>query len=213
MAFDKSFHASIPGISIAHSKLGTLPHQKPPEYTDPDEALEYFFKLLIQPKIQRQIWDILKRPTTDVRAITNAILYKASLQGIIQLNLAIVISPTIAKMISTIAKAGGVNAKMMPDTATPQKQKYIEQNLKALVLKYDKTGAFAGKPSKGNTSITPEAPVGQPQQPQGAASGAGASPQGIAGNAQPAAPNPTQQPTPAPGILGMAPQQPNGGQS
>ena len=210
MAFDKSFHASVPGISIAHHKLGSLPHEKPPEYTDPQEALEYFWKLLIQSKIQRQIWDILKRPTTDVRAITNAILYKAALQGVIQLNLGIVISPIVAQMIHTIAKAGGIDAKMMPDMTTPQKEKYIKQGLKALLIKYDKTGMLSGKPPKG-TNIAPEIATPDQTQPQGSGAGAtpsagGANPQGIAGNAQPPAPNPTQQGTPAPGILGMTPQ-------
>ncbi len=209
MAFDHSFLAAPSGISISHHKLGTLPHEKPPQYTDPNKTLDYFFKLLTRPEIQRQIWDTLKMPGATVWAITRAVIYQAALKGIIQLNLGIVIAPVVSKMIATIAKAGGVDAKMWPDVTSPQKEKYIKDGLKALMIKYDKKGLLTGKPIV-DVPEPADASAGQGQPPAQGASGGGNS-AGIAANAQPPAPNPTQQPIPASGIMGLAPQ-PNGGQ-
>lgn len=141
-AFDSTFQAPIPGISIGHHKLGELPHEKPPEYTKPEEALEYFWKLLIQPRIQRQIWAVLKMPSATVQAVTHAILYKAAMQGIIQMNLAVVINPTVGQMVYTIAKAGGINAKIGPKTKSKYKEQYIKDGLKQLMLKYDKNNVL-----------------------------------------------------------------------
>lgn len=187
--FNPILHAAVvPGISIAHHKLGELPHERPPQYTDKNEALEYIWKLLIQPKIQRQIWDILRMPSATVDGVTKAILYKASMAGIIQMNLAIVIAPLVGKMIYTIAKAGGVSATIGPETISPQKQKYIKVALKELLIKYDKKGWLTGNPTEAQPTTQ------QPEQPS----------TDNTTNAQPQGQSPS-------GIMGMA-QQPTGGQ-
>lgn len=113
-ASDSSFRAAIPGSSIAHHKLGNLPHEKPPKYVDANEALEYIWKQFHRPDVLRQIWYILEKGA-DVRSVVNAILYKAASSGLIQGNLAVVIAPTVAKMIMTLGKARGIDGiKLMP---------------------------------------------------------------------------------------------------
>lgn len=186
-AFDSTFSAPIPGSSIGHHKLGELPHEKPPEYTDPHEALDYFWKLLIQPKIQRQIWDILKLPDAHVSSVARAILFKAALNGIIQMNLGMVIYPIVQQMVNTIAKAGGVNASLAPKTTSPQREKYIKDGLKELLVKYDKKGWLTGAAQEDNAQSQP--------------------PVAAEGEAE-------QQPQQASGIMGMAqqPQSPDNGE-
>lgn len=131
-AFDHTFRAAIPGMSIAHHKLGELSHERPHKFTDPKEATEYFWKQLHRPDILRQIWAVLEKGA-DVRSIVNAILYKAGSMGIIGMNLGIVISPTIAKMIVTLGEARGIkNIKVMPKT----KDKIKEQKLADHVNKH-----------------------------------------------------------------------------
>lgn len=112
-AFDSTFRAAIPGASLAH-KMGSLPHEKPPQYVDPNEALEYFWKQLNRKDILKQIWNLLEQGAT-VWSITRAILYKAAVSGIIQLNLAVVIYPIVGKMIHTIGAAKNIkNMKTYP---------------------------------------------------------------------------------------------------
>lgn len=110
--FDGTFRAPIPGISLTH-KLGSLPHEKPPQYTNPNDALEYFWKQFHRKEILKQIWSLLDQGCT-VWAITKAILCKACLEGIIQLNLAMVIYQTVGQMILTLGKAKNINLKVNP---------------------------------------------------------------------------------------------------
>lgn len=111
--FDTTFRAAIPGISLTH-KMGSLPHEKPPKYVDPNEALEYFWKQFHRKDILKQIWALLEQGCT-VWAINRAILFKAAMEGIIQLNLAIVIAPLVGHMIYTLGKAKGIDVKLSPE--------------------------------------------------------------------------------------------------
>lgn len=112
MANDATFRHAIPGSSLTH-KLGSYPHEKPPKYVDPNEALTYFWKQLNRPDILKQVWLMLEQGAT-VWAITRAVLYKAATMGIIQMNLMAVIAPTLGKMVNTVAQAKGIKAKQVP---------------------------------------------------------------------------------------------------
>ena len=96
MAHDATFRHPIPGSSLT-KKMGSLPHQKPPKYTDPNQALEYFWKNLNRPEILKQIWYVLEKGAT-VWAVARAVLYKAASMGIIQMNLGIILHPTVGKI-------------------------------------------------------------------------------------------------------------------
>lgn len=111
-AVDSTFKAAIPGMSLTH-KMGDLPHEKPPKFTDKNEALEHIWKLLNQPDILRQIWGVARQGGT-AWAIARAILAKAAMSGIIQLNLAIVIGPIVASMIVAICKSNKIDVKITP---------------------------------------------------------------------------------------------------
>lgn len=112
MAFDATFQHAIPGSSLTH-QMGDLPHEKPPKYVDPNEALEFFWKSLNRPDMLKQIWYILENGGTAF-AIARAILYKAALTGVIQMNLAVLLYPTVQKMIITIGSAKGIKVKLHP---------------------------------------------------------------------------------------------------
>lgn len=111
-ATDSTFRAAIPGMSMTH-KMGDLPHEKPPKFTDKNQALEYFWKLLNQPKNLKQIW-MIGEQGASARQIALPILYKAGLEGIIQMNLAITISGTLAQMIVTLCKSNGIDIPLLP---------------------------------------------------------------------------------------------------
>lgn len=111
-ATDSTFRAAIPGSSLTH-KMGSYPHEKPPKYVDPAEALEYFWKQLNRKEVLKQIWTLLEQGAT-VWAITKSVLYKAATEGIIQMNLAVNLYPTVGKMIMTIGQAKGIDVKVYP---------------------------------------------------------------------------------------------------
>lgn len=132
-AFDHTFRAAIPGSSLTH-QMGTLPHEKPPQFTDPNEALEYFWKMLHRPAILKQLWAVMEQGAT-VWAINRAILYKAALEGIIQLNLAVVIYKTLGQMIGAIGEAKGIKVTYVPKFRDSTKDQMLNQKLNATMGK------------------------------------------------------------------------------
>lgn len=126
-AVNQNFQAAIPGMSLTH-KMGTLPHEKPPTYTDPNQALEYIWKMLNQKEALKQIWGVLEQDVT-VWHITRALLYKLALEGTIQFNLAIVISPIVAQMITIIGKSKGIKVKMAPKFRSKSYDSMIDQHI------------------------------------------------------------------------------------
>jgi hypothetical protein len=137
MAHDATFRHSIPGSSLTH-KMGSLPHEKPPKYVDPNEALEYLWKQFHRKDILKQIWSILENGGTSW-AITRAVLYKACLEGVIQMNLATVIYPTVGKMITAIGQAKGIKVNLNPKFRDKIKDKTLNDKL------LEKIGDKSGK--------------------------------------------------------------------
>lgn len=125
--FDSTFRAAIPGISLTH-KMGSLPHEKPPKYVKPDDALEYFWKQFHRKEVLKQIWALLEQGCT-VWAITKAILFKACLEGIIAMNLSMVIYQHIGQMITVLGKSKGIDVKVNPKFRDKIKDDKLSINL------------------------------------------------------------------------------------
>jgi hypothetical protein len=119
--------------------MGTLPHEKPPKFVDPNEALEYFWKQFHRPEILKQIWGLLEGGATAFM-VARVILYKAALMGIIQVNLGIVIYPTVQKMIIAIGQSKGIKVKIHPKFRDATTDRMMNQKLN------EKLGHKHGKP-------------------------------------------------------------------
>lgn len=128
MAHDQTFKSAIPGSSLAHHKLGELPHERPPKYTDPNEALNYFWKQFHRPEILKQIWQLLEKGATAF-AIARAVLYKAASTGIIQMNLGVSIYATVKSMIVAIGQSKGINVKQNPKVKDKIKDNLIHDHI------------------------------------------------------------------------------------
>lgn len=169
-ATDQSFKAAIPGSSLTYEK-GSMPHQKPPKYTKPEEALEYFWKQLHQKEILKQIWHISEQGGT-MFAMARAILYKAALSGVIQPNLAIVIYPIVQKMLIAIVQSKGIKPKIHPKLRSANKDAMMKDKIRDMIKQSSRktgvplpnTGGVSGSPP--NQAPTPQPPQGGPPAPQ-----------------------------------------------
>lgn len=150
-AFDSTFRAAIPGQSLA-LKMGSLPHQKPPKFVDPNEALEYFWKLFHRKDVLKQIWQLMESGVTSW-AITRAVLYKAALEGVIALNLAMVIYNTVGGMVTTIGKAKGIDVKVYPKFRDKIKDKFQNDDINK---KLGRTSGTAIPPSALKSTVLPK---------------------------------------------------------
>lgn len=136
-AFDNTFRAAIPGSSLTH-KRGDLPHEKPPQFTDPNDFLEHLWKQLHQKDTLKMLWHVMENGGT-VWAVTRAILYKAVLDGMIQLNLAVTVYKTAFQMVDTLGQAKGIKTKHYPE---------FKNKTKDMMLKFS-----AGKLAKENKPL------------------------------------------------------------
>jgi hypothetical protein len=128
MAHDASFKSAPPGISIGHHKYGALPHEQPPKFTDKHEALEFIWKQLNRKDVLKQVWNILEQGGTPW-AIARALLYKAMMEGVILLPLAMIIGPIVASMIATVGHAKKIKFKMAPKFRNPNVDNRIKQHI------------------------------------------------------------------------------------
>lgn len=138
MAFDSTFRSAIPGQGLT-GKMGDLPHQKPPKFTDPDQALAYIWKMISRKDSLKQIWLCMEQGVT-IWHIRRALLVKLCLEGIIMLNLAIIIKPQVDHMLEVIGKSKGIDVKLNPKFRDPIKDKMDNTELAK------KTGRHDGKP-------------------------------------------------------------------
>lgn len=113
------FSAPIPGESLT-KPMGGASYERPPQFADPDQALEYLFTTLTDPKAVAMTVHILESGGT-VEAIARTILFKGFMDGKWSVDLALLISRILVPMIAVIAvKAGIPESKLKiknPDAA------------------------------------------------------------------------------------------------
>ena len=104
--FDHGLNAKVPGQSLTMAP-GSMPMEKPPLLTDLQEATDYFWKKLHDPKSIVKLV-ILLRKGTPCEYIARTILYTAITQGIIHINTALLAARILVKQIAAIGHLKGV---------------------------------------------------------------------------------------------------------
>lgn len=126
-AWDHTFRSSIPGSSLAY-RHGSMPHSRPPKYVKPNDALEFIWKQLHQKKMLHTIWYYFENGGT-VWAMAKTLLYKLTTEGIIQMNLAVIIYPVVANMLFTLSKKKGISPKLNPKFKNATKDTMINKHI------------------------------------------------------------------------------------
>lgn len=113
------FDAPIPGESLT-KPVGGMPMEHPPQFTDPNKALEYLLDKLTQPKhLTRTL--VLLKAGAPVDTITRSILFKGVLEGLWTVDLAFLIAQVTMWQIETVAKMKGIKYKLRkPDISQKQ---------------------------------------------------------------------------------------------
>mgnify|MGYP000600230594 CR=1 FL=1 len=103
---DTAFNAPIPGESLTQPP-GAAPYERPHQFSDADQALEYLFQTLTQPKASLMITYMLKKGAT-CEAIARSILFDGFIKGRWSPDLGLLIGRTTLVMIASIAEAAGI---------------------------------------------------------------------------------------------------------
>lgn len=114
--FDHGLPSKVPGQSLTMAP-GSLPMEKPPQFVDPEQAAEFFWMKLHNPKMIIKLV-IMLRKGVPAEFIARSILYTAIVHGIIGINTGLLMGRVLLKQIVAIGHLKGVkNMKVKnPDT-------------------------------------------------------------------------------------------------
>lgn len=105
-----NFTAPIPGSSLT-KEFGSMPHQKPPEIVDPNEAKERIWKELNRKPILQSVWHLAETGMPAMN-IAMMIIYKACMNSMFTIDVAVLILPTVMNMIEVICYERGIKIEL-----------------------------------------------------------------------------------------------------
>lgn len=132
------FDAPIPGESLTKAP-GSMPFERPPEITDPEEAIQMHLSRLSKADKTQDLLDMLELDI-DVVTLTEGILRSAVATGIHSIDISLAIAPVVHEFIKTTAEDAGIEFNEgLDDPKEKQKRKAIDKAKAAkLVEKFRK---------------------------------------------------------------------------
>lgn len=106
LAHNPGLMAAVPGQSLTMAP-GSMPMEKPPQFVDPREAAEYFWKKLNTPKSIIKIV-VLLRKGVPCEYIARTLLFTAISQGILSIDCALITARLVVKQIAAIGHLKGI---------------------------------------------------------------------------------------------------------
>ena len=115
------FNAPIPGQSLTTEPKG-YPWERPPEITDPEEAIQYHLARISEPDMLDGILDLIEVDELDVKTLTAGIMRGAVASGMHTIDVALLVAPVVHEFIKQGALAFGLN----PDDGFENKEEKAE---------------------------------------------------------------------------------------
>lgn len=118
------FEGPIPGESLTRPP-GNMPFERPPEISDPEEAIQMHLHRLSSAEMQTDILDALELDV-DVVTLTEGILRSAVATGVHNIDISLAIAPVIHEFIKTTAEDAGIEFNEgLDDPKAKEKRKAI----------------------------------------------------------------------------------------
>lgn len=136
-----NFDAPIPGESLTKPEKN-MPFERPPEISDPEEAIQMHLTRLSSPEMQTDILDMLELDV-DVVTMTEGILRSAVATGVHSIDISLSIAPVIHEFIKTTADDAGINYdEGLEDKKAIQKRKEVSKaKAEKMIQEFRKKGS------------------------------------------------------------------------
>jgi hypothetical protein len=115
------FSAPIPGQSLTTEPKG-FPWERPPEITDPEEAIQYHLARISEPEMLEGILDLIEVEELDVKTLTSGIMRGAVASGMHTIDVALLVAPVVHEFI----KQGAIAFGLSPDDGFENKEEKAE---------------------------------------------------------------------------------------
>lgn len=104
----RQFSGPIPGQSLT-TEPKAFPWERPPEITDPEEAIQMHLTRLSDPEMLSGVLDTIEIGELDVKTITSGILRSAVANGIHSIDVSLIVAPVVHEFIKQAAVAFGLS--------------------------------------------------------------------------------------------------------
>lgn len=121
----------IAGQSLT-TELGNRPWQKPPQYTTPEQALEFYLPRLNEPQVYDQLIDVMQLGI-PITTIAESMQIGGVMQGMHSVDVGILIMPVLIEMIAFIGDDAGVEYNLGIEERIDENK--ISQSTIALAMK------------------------------------------------------------------------------
>lgn len=123
------FEAPVPGQSLT-SAPGKYPYERPPEISDPKQALEMHLAQLSKEGMAENIVNALELDI-DIKTLTEGILRNAVSKGVHSIDISLAIAPVIHRFIKDTADQAGIDYEegLEDKDAKAEKKKAVEKAL------------------------------------------------------------------------------------
>ena len=102
------FERPIPGQSLTQDPDSPMPYEKPPQYTDRNEALEYFFAKFVEEDTYPKIMELISIPF-PIMDIVKIFLIEAFEEGVINPDMVMLLAEPLAYMLMALAERADID--------------------------------------------------------------------------------------------------------
>jgi hypothetical protein len=129
------FNAPIPGESLTRAPKNA-PYERPPQFTDPRDALKYHLRKLDNPEVLDAAFTFLETGV-DLKTLTEGITRGAVANGIHSIDVSLMVQPAIHEFIRVMASKAGVE---FDEGFVDKEQQRIEEEFKTEVMARKRMG-------------------------------------------------------------------------
>jgi hypothetical protein len=106
----KQFSAPIPGQSLTGAPK-QYAWERPPEITDPEEAIQMHITRLSDPDMLGDVLDLIELEELDIQTMVNGIMRGAVSNGIHSIDVALLVAPVVHEFIKQASVAAGIDVE------------------------------------------------------------------------------------------------------
>jgi len=110
---DAMFNAPIPGQMMT-AELGARAFQRPPQYNTVDEAMDFYAKRIMSPKLRDGILDVMEMGV-PLTSLANSLQAGGVMQGKHTIDVGVLIMPVLIEMLAYVGDEEGIEYDMGMD--------------------------------------------------------------------------------------------------
>ena len=126
------FGAPIPGQSLTDEPRN-YPWERPPEISDPEEAIEFHINHLNKTNVIDNLLQVLQMGV-PLAPLAKTIVTKAQMDGVHSVDVGLIVLPVIREELVSIAEDAGLDYNMGTEDDPEAKQRKRDEEVKALVM-------------------------------------------------------------------------------